>query len=715
MKKGVIPRNMTHSTHELTVVYTVNYTYHIPTLATILNVVLALTLSIMSESESDGDGFGPGVATVTSTWDVLPVLDTANGNISAVSSDTGVPLDQMVSTTDIWMSLVHESNLSMPLRIPSIEQSSYGWERTLFRSIDITPMPYARQVQLPLLSPVVHTPTVVIPSHTVHDHEHAWNTVARRVRNINAVHTAEATRAFAISKWKLIIQSSPKHSEVGRLLQRQIWDLFDDAQLLQTLEDIFSTKSTATLLKRGNSMMKYILWCAHKKLQALPISEQTVYAYLYDAAHKSPTGPTAFKEALNFSAGLIGLDGAASAANSSRVIGYCKRRYLQKAPLKQSRTLSVAQVIHLENMVVSDDAHEYDLPDRVMAGHALYTLFARARWTDSLFPTKWNLDEDEEGGGFYQADTLISKTSTTAEKKTRFLPLTGPLKGIASNTWFQTWQELRVQANLPMPNGRSPIMCSVRLDGSFSSNKLSTTDAGAWLRDLLRIGEFTDEQITGISSHSLKSTTLSWCAKYGLDLEVRQALGYHVTAASTSAAHYSRDELAGPLRKLEEVLQAIRDGLFQPDQTRSGYMRPVPKAAVNPLTRPRNSTERGSLEIREESSDSSSSDSSSSSGEESGLEVVAREVSKMRPPDVVLSKRRRLIRSNHMLFLHTRWKTIHIQKDESDPRLKCGRAISVMYKPFRDTPNFQYHKCQDCFRNQGSLDTAEPETDDLND
>eukprot|EP00971_Amphidinium_carterae_P301183 5983753-Amphidinium_carterae.1 len=50
--------------------------------------------------------------------------------------------------------------------------------------------------------------------------------------------------------------------------------------------------------------------------------------------------------------------------------------------------------------------------------------------------------------------------------------------------------------------------------------------------------------------HSCKATTLSWCAKAGLALEVRNLLGYHSVKQHGSALTYSRDALAEPLRQL---------------------------------------------------------------------------------------------------------------------------------------------------------------------
>ena len=46
-------------------------------------------------------------------------------------------------------------------------------------------------------------------------------------------------------------------------------------------------------------------------------------------------------------------------------------------------------------------------------------------------------------------------------------------------------------------------------------------------------------------------------------------LGGHVSHLK-SVIIYSRDSLALPLQKMSNMLKAIRDGSFQPDNTRSG-------------------------------------------------------------------------------------------------------------------------------------------------
>ena len=73
------------------------------------------------------------------------------------------------------------------------------------------------------------------------------------------------------------------------------------------------------------------------------------------------------------------------------------------------------------------------------------------------------------------------------------------------------------------------------------------------------------------TSHSLKATTLSWCAKFGIEPHSRLILGHHSTN-SRSADIYARELLASPLREYENMLQHVRQGTFCPDNTRSGMV-----------------------------------------------------------------------------------------------------------------------------------------------
>eukprot|EP00971_Amphidinium_carterae_P044896 882624-Amphidinium_carterae.2 len=65
-----------------------------------------------------------------------------------------------------------------------------------------------------------------------------------------------------------------------------------------------------------------------------------------------------------------------------------------------------------------------------------------------------------------------------------------------------------------------------------------------------------------LTLHSLKTTSLSWAAKAGMDLESHRLLGYHF---HPHLMVYSRDALADPLRHLDRLLSDVSDGRCKPD------------------------------------------------------------------------------------------------------------------------------------------------------
>jgi hypothetical protein len=111
--------------------------------------------------------------------------------------------------------------------------------------------------------------------------------------------------------------------------------------------------------------------------------------------------------------------------------------------------------------------------------------------------------------------------------------------------------------------------------GGWTSVPMKTVEFGVALRTLFLNGGFTAEALDAIGAHSLKTTTLSWMAKAGVDRDSRRALGYHVRADERSMEAYSRDSLAGPLRLLAKVIGDIQAKRFAPDATRSGFFEPA--------------------------------------------------------------------------------------------------------------------------------------------
>jgi hypothetical protein len=655
--------------------------------------------SIASSSSSNGDATDP--VTAHSTWDVLPALNVHAAVHTVSSCNSNVGITTAVSFDDVtlsqrWVDYAHQCNNQLPSNVPL-----QLWERPLHNPF------YERQPQYRLTFPLLPTVSddrdiadVVAPLPCdLEVPDRAWTSVSARVSKLLDKRDDEGERNYAIRKWRTIIQTAPKHTAIGRTLLQCIWDLHVDDQLNSTLLDVFSTKSTKTILNRANRFSHFVIWCTSKNLAPIPVQEHIVYLYLYDNNWKGPTSADSFKQSLAFAGSVVGVDGALDACQSQRIAGFCKRKFLEKRPLKQARVLTTDQVKCLENMVIGDGAEYFDLLDRIMAGHCLYILYARSRWSDGLRPNSIVIDKLEDDSGYYQADTLISKTSTTVQKKTRFLPLTGPLKGLNDVMWIDTWMKLRAQAKLKSPDGRNPLICSVTSSGQFTDRPLSASQASKWLRDILILNGYKRDNVINVSSHSLKATLLSWLAKAGVSLQVRQILGYHVTGSSQSALRYSRDELASPLRELDRVLEMIRSGQFKPDASRSGYLAPAAKVASQPSHLPRAEVRGELAAINESDVDSESDDDSESiksrdlSDDEKLTRALPHECreSSFKKPRTLCAK------AGTSYFIHVRWRTLHVSHKDDATRLGCGRNASIMYREVAFSPSFDYPKCTDCF------------------
>jgi hypothetical protein len=345
--------------------------------------------------------------------------------------------------------------------------------------------------------------------------------------------------------------------------------------------------------------------------------------------------------------------------------------------------LTVKQVQQLESIT----QHSSDIQDRVMAGYCLLCLNSRARWNDIQFPERITEDREETGTGFFQIDVRIVKTSSTAEKKAMLLPVTGILDSFIDCDWCNTWVRDRTASGLPRINHESPLMPGVLINGRWDKAPLSTTQASKWLRELLLSAGSTQDEVARISTHSLKATTLSWASKYGLALEDRKLLGYHVIDSSNSALRYSRDALSGPLRRMQTVYRDIKADAFNPDSTRSGYFS-MPKQSVLDHDKHDKSSE----------SSSSSSSSDSSSGVLSDEERVAvTNQAILNLPDTHKRRKQSAIKEDRVMYIHRRWRTLHLAEDEHSAKLLCGRPTKPAYVMIDKDQSFPYVKCKDCF------------------
>ena len=141
-----------------------------------------------------------------------------------------------------------------------------------------------------------------------------------------------------------------------------------------------------------------------------------------------------------------------------------------------------------------------------------------------------------------------------------------PCLGIVDDVWAEKWLACRDSMELVV--GPLPVMPAPNISGAPTSRPLSTAEMKLWVHHLLEASGHSLES-RRITSHSCKTSMLSFCAKFGIEWTDRMVLGGHVSHLK-SVIIYSRDSLALPLQKMSNMLKAIRDGSFQPDNTRSG-------------------------------------------------------------------------------------------------------------------------------------------------
>ena len=373
---------------------------------------------------------------------------------------------------------------------------------------------------------------------------------------------------LALRKWRLILSHNFSATSIGREIQNELELGADDDYIDTMLIDVFGVKSPNTLLKRASSVLKYLTWFAENfDGVALPLRERTVYEYIrfLESSGSAPTAATSFRESLNFCKHIMGLESASEILESRRISGAAQRLFAGKRPLNQAPVLKVATVAYLEKICATAS----ELMDVYMAGVLLICVYGRCRWSDIAHLQACDLSDD----AFIEMTTTTHKTSITEVRKTTLLPIAVPTVGITEYSWYSHWSEaasiLRVDLE-KVPLGA--LMCAPKNASEFTKRPLTSSEASKWMKGLLK----DVEQGSDIRSHSLKCTVLSWCAKAGLSPDVREVLGRHSSGTKSSAAVYSRDLQAGPLRKLVTLLKKIRLKIFDPDASRSGRWTSAP-------------------------------------------------------------------------------------------------------------------------------------------
>ena len=379
----------------------------------------------------------------------------------------------------------------------------------------------------------------------------------------------------AVAKWILFLKSDLTASQVGKQIESDV-DSAEDIVLA-----VLGVKSPSTALKRANSVLSYHRWHSTTYENCpIPFVENCCWMYLKHLKEIEAPASRAisFVQAARFCHFIFQVSGADSVINSRRIVGLADIQLSLKASTRQARPLSVEEVSKLHRIASSS---ETPLIDRVVASHFLLMVYGRCRASDTCSVERITHDNDHKTG-FVELSTRVHKSSRSAVTKSWLLPIVIPCFGVADPSWIQSWWECRVEAGLKVVGEVSgPLLPAPRVTGSnaeisWTSRPMTCVEMSGMLRSFLDA-----EDDFALTSHSMKTTTLSWASKAEMPREYRRILGRHSSAVKESDSVYSRDLSFGPVRALERVFVMIREKSFAPDGQRSQFfpMTPQPRAA----------------------------------------------------------------------------------------------------------------------------------------
>ena len=170
----------------------------------------------------------------------------------------------------------------------------------------------------------------------------------------------------AVEKWLSILRLHPDSSDTGRLLLGD--ESPEDCKLeaRRTIAATLGVKSKTTAISRANAFLRFVNWreTALDKPDHAPICESDVWAYLcfLQDSGAAPTRPQGLLSALNYMRFVFGYECFQGICCSKRLTGLADVMFAGKRALKQSKLLTVEQVLWIHGQLESDQTHPNDGP-----------------------------------------------------------------------------------------------------------------------------------------------------------------------------------------------------------------------------------------------------------------------------------------------------------------------------------------------------------------
>ena len=500
-----------------------------------------------------------------------------------------------------------------------------------------------------------------------------------------------AARQAAIKKWVAVLAEGGLDFEVVRSLLTSQRDGMHGGSMQSTLRHVFSMKATNTLSARVGPILRYMSHCKGIGHAPFPVKESVLYAYLSSIeASCAATYPRSLIASMAFCHHVLGSRSAGALLGSQRLIGLSSACYLRKRKTVQRPPLKAWHLKKLEAIAMGQEAKT--LLDQVAAGFFVFLTFARARFSDGQAVQSMSLDLVKDAvpvEGFLEAAVTRSKTSFSLERKTKYLPLVAQVRGLSEGSWALGWLKALEKASVSKVQGM-PLLPAPSSASGWAFTPISAEAASQWLRGLLRAGASLDadeeEYVSSLGTHSCKTTLLSWAAKAGTSLETRKIMGYRSLGRNQSAFVYGRDNISPALREIARLVEMVREGVFDPDTTRSGYFRQGLGLALDE----EGLSEQEGVRDSSSSEDSADEEDSDRGAAEEAVERVVGEWHADLDPSI-------LPQDPSLLYRHLVSRVLHVVDDEAGDAFACGRELSSSYGQLDVLPRFWDPVCRQCF------------------
>ena len=389
-------------------------------------------------------------------------------------------------------------------------------------------------------------------------------TVVRALRDEDAFEQLDRLWNVAIAKWLNIFETLGFPGAVGTAI---LVTGVDVQQANVILRDTLGIRSPRTAIKRALTVQRFMNWMKASGHDMNSLNRSHILDFLTPVGDKNvaPSAGTSLLEAFRFCHFVLDISFPTDVLRDPQILGRVQRLRVT-GNYDPARDLLTCEVAMLERTmgVLTDPCDVY------LLGCCLFALYSRSRWSDlQHLQTMWIERHEVSDGwfGFVEARTRFHKTGSSMERKLRYMPLVAPISGITDTDWTDLWMNSMWHVGFDFKAQPVGALCRAPLHGGGLAQRSMTSDEiGDFLNRVLN----TDNS-NKVKSHSLKHTTLAWCAKYGIGENSRTLLGHH-ELPGRSCAVYSRDLLTRPLQKYCAMLMNIRSGSFLPDSSRAVWM-----------------------------------------------------------------------------------------------------------------------------------------------